>query len=88
MGWPRANCEAVAENPGAGDRATFQPDALKLVNKTMLDQWYAKVVAARKAVEEAEKALVAAATPVEQTLAFRELKAREWTLQQTLMSQI
>ena len=58
------------------------------MNKTMLDQWYAKVVAARKAVEEAEKALVAAATPVEQTLAFRELKAREWTLQQTLMSQI
>jgi hypothetical protein len=45
-------------------------------------------VAARKAVAEAEKALSTAVTPVEQTLAFRELKAREWTLQQTLMSQI
>jgi len=58
------------------------------MNKILLDQWYAKVVAARKAVAEAEKALAAAATPVEQTLAFRELKSREWTLQQTLMSQI
>ncbi len=56
------------------------------MTKTMLDQWYAKVVAARKAVAEAEKALAAAVTPVAQTLAFRELKARERTLQQALWS--
>ena len=52
------------------------------------DYWREKVVAARKAVAEAEKALDAATNPAAQTLAFRELKAREWTLQQTLMSQI
>ena len=54
--------------------------------KNQEDRWREKVVAARKAVAEAEQALVAAADPVAQTLAFRELQARTLELRQALMS--
>ena len=54
--------------------------------KTVVEQWYEKVVAAQRAVAKAEEALTAAVDPADQTRAFRELKARQRTLQQTLRS--
>ena len=52
------------------------------------ERWHAKVVAAQKDLAEAEKALPLARTPAEQTLAFREVKAKQRALNQILRSRV
>ena len=52
------------------------------------DRWHAKVVAAQKDLSEAEKALPLARTPAEQTLAFRDVKAKQHALKQILRSRV
>ena len=53
-----------------------------LVATPRLRDWHAKVVAAEKAVADAERAMTAAPNPASQTIAFRELKAKRRALKQ------
>lgn len=53
-----------------------------LVATPRLRDWHAKVVAAEKALAEAEQAMAAATHPASQTIAFRELKAKRRELKQ------
>jgi hypothetical protein len=53
-----------------------------LVATPRLRNWHAKVVAAQKAVADAEQTMTAATDPASQTIAFRELKTKRRELKQ------
>ena len=60
------------------------PDPLAATPR--LRNWHAKVVAAEKAVAEAEQAMSTATDPASQTIAFRQLKTKRRELKQAYRS--